>query len=113
MPIIAEEEKQKRRRIVGSVIGTNRMDGIEINPTCQSIMDQYAEGHITLEEMSAAIDIHVSTLVAESQTRQAADELLNGREPNYINVDPGELQEVVFANRARRWFPIDEAKRIS
>jgi len=113
MPIIAEEEKQKRRRIVGSVIGTNRMDGIEINPTCQSIMNQFAEGRITLEEMSTAIDIHVDTLVAESQTRQAVGKLQNSRESNYISVDPGELQEVVFPNGPRRWLPVDEARRIS
>jgi hypothetical protein len=113
MPIISEEEKQRRRRVVGSVIGTNRMDGIETNQICQSIMNQYAEGHIALDEMSAAIDIHVQAVIAESQRRKAAGELLNSREPNYTSVDPGELQEVVFSNGARRWFPIDEARRIS
>jgi hypothetical protein len=90
------------------------MDGIEIDEVCRSSMNRFAEGHITMEEMGIAIDIHARALVAEAQRRQAAGELQDSPYTNYVAVEEdAEIQEVVFPDGRRRWFFIDEAKRIS
>jgi len=72
MAPISEEEKRRRRDINASVLGTNAMEGLTLDAETLALMDRYAEGAFTREELSAAMDLHVKKLVADAQDRQAA-----------------------------------------
>lgn len=64
MAQISEAEKLHRRRINQSVIGTNAMEGLTLDAETLALMDRYAEGELTREQLSAEIDRHVDTLLA-------------------------------------------------
>jgi hypothetical protein len=64
MPRISQAEKLRRRRINESVIGTNAMEGLTLDAETLALMDRYAEGELTREQLSAEIDRHVDKLLA-------------------------------------------------
>jgi hypothetical protein len=61
---VSEAEKLRRRRINESVIGTNAMEGLTLDAETLALMDRYAEGELTREQLSAGIDRHVDKLLA-------------------------------------------------
>jgi hypothetical protein len=61
---VSEAEKLRRRRINESVIGTNAMEGLTLDTETLALMDRYAEGELTREQLSAGIDRHVDKLLA-------------------------------------------------
>jgi hypothetical protein len=65
MPTISEAEKQERRRIAGSVAGTQAMEGIQLSPESRQLLDRYAEGELTLDEFSANMDRCAEQLLAK------------------------------------------------
>jgi hypothetical protein len=62
MAVISEEEKLRRRRAVESVLGTNAMEGIFLDAPTLALMRRFETGDIEIEELSAAIDLHVSDM---------------------------------------------------
>jgi len=64
---ISEAEKQRRRRINGSVLGTNAMEGLHADPETAALLKQYEDGTLTREQLSAAIDRHVASLAGSLQ----------------------------------------------
>jgi hypothetical protein len=62
MAIISEQEKLRRRQAVESVIGTNAMEGIVLDAPTRALMRRFEAGEIEIEELSAAIDRHVSEM---------------------------------------------------
>ena len=62
MAAISEEEKSSRRRITDSVIGTNVMEGQPPDAATLAIMRRYDNGELTLDEFSAEMDAHASSL---------------------------------------------------
>ncbi len=71
MSEISEAEKQKRRRIAGSVAGTHAMEGIELAPEARQLLDRYAEGELTLDEFSAGMDLCAEAILEKK--REMAD----------------------------------------
>jgi hypothetical protein len=72
MPAISEAEKQRRRRVNTSVMGTNAMEGIHPDTETLVLLRQFEEGHLTREQLSEALDRHVENLVAASRPVAAA-----------------------------------------
>jgi hypothetical protein len=68
MAAISEEEKSSRRRITDSVIGTNVMEGQPPDATTLAIMRRYDNGELTLDEFSAEMDAHASSLIRTHRT---------------------------------------------
>jgi hypothetical protein len=64
MAFISEEEKLRRRDSNESVFGSFAMEGLEPDEATRAIFAQYAEGDLSLEEFSAAMDRHAQTLLA-------------------------------------------------
>lgn len=62
MAAISEEEKLRRRNVNASVIGTNAMEGLELDGETLSLMRQFEEGLLTRGELSDAIDRHVASM---------------------------------------------------
>ena len=62
MPAISAEEKLRRRRVNESVVGTNAMEGLQLDVETLQLMRRFEEGLMTREELSAAIDAHVADL---------------------------------------------------
>jgi len=62
MAMISEQEKLRRRHCVESVIGTNGMEGIVLDAPTLALMRRFEAGDIELEQLSAAIDLHVSDM---------------------------------------------------
>jgi hypothetical protein len=62
MALISEEEKLRRKQCVESVIGTNAMEGIFLDAPTLGLMRRFEAGEIEIEELSAAIDLHVSEM---------------------------------------------------
>jgi len=62
MAMITEEEKLRRRQSVESVIGTNAMEGIFLDAPTRALMRRFEAGEIEIEQLSAAIDLHVSEM---------------------------------------------------
>jgi hypothetical protein len=69
---ITEEEKRRRRESNASVLGTNAMSGLFPDKETLALMNLYAEGEFTMEELSAEIDLHVKKLLADMRKRAAA-----------------------------------------
>ena len=64
MPPISEEEKLRRHQSNESVLGTHAMEGLFPDDTTRALLDRYAEGDLTLEQVSEAMDHHAYSLVA-------------------------------------------------
>jgi len=61
---ISEEEKRRRREGNESVFGTHAMEGLEPDEATRAIFHRYAEGDLTMEQFSEAMDQHVHQLLA-------------------------------------------------
>jgi hypothetical protein len=64
MPAISEQEKLRRRQSNQDVLGTHAMEGIFPDAATLALMDRFAEGELSREELSYAIDLHVQGLLA-------------------------------------------------
>jgi hypothetical protein len=64
MPQISEAEKLRRRQSNEDVLGTHAMEGLFPDATTLSLLNRFAEGELTREQLSQAIDRHVAELVA-------------------------------------------------
>jgi hypothetical protein len=64
MSQISEEEKLRRRQVNESVLGTNAMEGLTLDAETLALMRRFEEGELTRQQLSAAIDRHVETLLA-------------------------------------------------
>jgi hypothetical protein len=62
MPEISEQEKQRRQRMVRSVLGTHAMEGLFPDEPSLSLMRRYEHGELTLDEFSDAMDAHAYSL---------------------------------------------------
>ncbi len=64
MIAISEDEKLLRRRANESVFGTFAMEGLTPDEPTREIFRKYAEGLLTLDQFSEAMDCHAYSLVA-------------------------------------------------
>ena len=69
MATVSEEEKLYRRQSNASVIGTNAMEGLTLDPVSAEIGRLFDEGKLTLSEFSAAMQEHVSRLADKARDR--------------------------------------------
>jgi hypothetical protein len=58
MPTLSEAEKQERRRINASVVGTHLMEGLEPDEATSLLLQRYADGELSAEQLSAALHEH-------------------------------------------------------
>ena len=65
-------EKQRRRQIAESVIGTHAMEGLHVDTETRRILDGYAEGELTLAQFSTAMEQHAADVLKELHTRALA-----------------------------------------
>jgi hypothetical protein len=56
MPTISEAEKQRRHALAESVAGTQAMEGVSLPADARLLMARHADGELTLEEFSSAMD---------------------------------------------------------
>jgi len=56
-------ELDNRRLAVENAIGTLRIEGLELDPTPNRILQQYAKGEIPLDEMSRLIHEYTAGIV--------------------------------------------------
>jgi hypothetical protein len=68
MAHISEAEKLRRRQVNESVIGTNAMEGLELDAETLALMRRFEEGELTRQQLSAEIDLHVEKLLAQQGT---------------------------------------------
>jgi len=68
MALISEEEKNRRRRIVGSVIGTHAMEGIEPDAHVLVLYKRYESGEFTSDQLDRAMEAHANSLVESCGT---------------------------------------------
>jgi len=64
MASISEEETVRRQRVNASVIGTNAMEGLELDSETLTLMHRFEAGELSREQLSAAIDEHVAEMLA-------------------------------------------------
>ena len=72
MALISEEEKLRRRLSNESVLGTFAMEGLSPDEATQALLLKYAEGALSLDEFSTAMDIHAHRLMADQNTMAGA-----------------------------------------
>jgi hypothetical protein len=68
MAHLSEEEKLRRRESNQCVLGTHAMEGMFPDAATLSLMDRYAEGELTREQLSSAIDRNVEATLAGKRT---------------------------------------------
>jgi Antitoxin VbhA len=68
MASISEAEKLRRRQINESVIGTNAMEGLELDPETLTLMRRFEEGELTRQQLSEEIDLHVKKLLSQQSS---------------------------------------------
>jgi hypothetical protein len=73
MAHISEEEKLRRRESNACVLGTHAMEGMFPDATTLSLMDRYAEGELTREQLSSAIDRNVQEMLAGKRAETARE----------------------------------------
>jgi len=54
--MISAAERQERLEAIEDVVGTQRAEGIQLSPATRALMEQYAEGELTLDEICSALD---------------------------------------------------------
>ena len=69
METITAAERARRRRIVGSAIGTHEMEGLSPDVVTRQIMNSYAEGELTEEQFSAAMQRHAEQVLESLRSR--------------------------------------------
>jgi len=62
---ISEDEKLRRRESNEDVLGTHAMEGLSPDAATRALMDRFADGELSREQLSAAIDLHVEKLLAK------------------------------------------------
>ncbi len=72
MTAITDAERARRYRIVESAIGTHVMEGLEPDAPTRQIMLQWAEGELTMEQFSAAMQRHAEGVLADLRRRSLA-----------------------------------------
>jgi hypothetical protein len=72
MSSISQDEKLRRQRVNASVVGTNAMEGLELDPETLALMGRFELGELTREELSAAIDLHVAEMLIARNARSEA-----------------------------------------
>jgi hypothetical protein len=65
MSMISESEKQRRRLINESVVGTHIMEGLPPDQETRTLLLKYEEGDLTAEQLSVALHAHAMSLVEE------------------------------------------------
>jgi hypothetical protein len=65
MAFISEAEKNRRRQVNDSVIGTSAMEGVTLDRKTLALMRRFEDGDLTRAQLSAAIDEHVMSMLAE------------------------------------------------
>lgn len=78
MSSISEQEMLRRRRINQSVIGTNAMEGLQLDAETIALMAQYERGELSREQLSAEIDRHVSDLATALARKSARKQAVAG-----------------------------------
>ncbi|WP_208434413.1 antitoxin VbhA family protein [Bartonella taylorii] len=53
---VTPEEFKKRREAVNAAISSYALEGITLHPTTLKILEEYAKGHISLEEFNFLMD---------------------------------------------------------
>lgn len=53
---VTPEEFKKRREAVDAAISSHTLEGITLHPTTLKILEEYARGHISLEEFNTLMD---------------------------------------------------------
>ena len=72
MPEISEVEKEQRRLAVESTIGTHAMEGIQLDAGVRRVLNAFADGELTLEQFSAAMDHYASATLAQTHPLRGA-----------------------------------------
>jgi hypothetical protein len=72
MPAISEAEKQRRRQINASVIGSHEMEGLPPDAETIRLLDRYAKGELSREQLSAALTSHAMSLAEALRGLSAA-----------------------------------------
>ena len=70
--MLSTAEKHERRAAVEDVIGTHRVEGIRVDATVEKLMRQFADGDITLDQFSAAVDEYANSLLTKEQSLAGA-----------------------------------------
>jgi len=70
MAELSKAEKERRRRINGSVVGSHEMEGLPPDEETLRLLDLYAEGHLSPEQLSAALHAHALSLAGVTQVHQ-------------------------------------------
>ena len=65
MPEITMAEKLRRQGVNASVIGTNAMEGLELDAETLVLMRRFEDGELNREQLSAAIDLHVEEMLGQ------------------------------------------------
>lgn len=55
MAVVTDELRASRARVVENALASGRMEGLEPSAGAMAIFQQFIDGELTLEEMSAAI----------------------------------------------------------
>jgi len=61
-----------RPTAVRSVLASFRMEGLEPDAKTAALLDQYAAGSLSLEQLGSAIERHAARIKAEKSARNAA-----------------------------------------
>jgi len=67
MEFISEEEKQRRRQSNEEALGTHAMEGLSADAATLKLLDRFASGELSRQELSAEIHRHVETLLASRE----------------------------------------------
>jgi len=65
MSKISEEERIRRQNLMDSVLGTHAMEGMFPDEATLEIMRRYIAGEFSMEDFSAAMDVHARSLLAD------------------------------------------------
>ncbi len=72
MNAITDAERKRRHRIVESTIGTHVMEGLEPDAITRQIMLQWADGEMTMEHFSAAMQRHAEDVLTKIRRESLA-----------------------------------------
>jgi Antitoxin VbhA len=69
---IPEEEKQRRRTAMQSILGSHAMEGLFPDEASSSLINRYIEGELTLEQFSQSMDEHGQKLLTAHRNMAGA-----------------------------------------
>ncbi len=70
--MISVAERQERLEAVADVIGTHRAEGITFDEPTRELIDRYANGELSLTQLSAAMRTYANSLGTNQQTLVSA-----------------------------------------